>query len=276
VQTIQDLFCGSKCFRQFCVKCMPHGLRQLVAARDLGICEWCGLDGQQLLERLQALTSSSDRRQLLEVQAPQMLEIGAARLGKLLSTPAMQYIWHCDHEVAVFEGGGLCSQSNARTLCLACHHKQTSHQAAMRAHKRGLKRFEEEEEGEQVPARSFAEVPWDSEGEDDVWLDPGAKSRRKKRATRPPPPPPPPPPPLLPLPRQGLLSSRAAPAPPPASGATGAAAAAAKRKREEDDTSEEPGTPARRRLAPPTTPSTPGAPSSIASDPWSPPPVKFR
>ena len=53
-----------------------------------------------------------------------MLDLGPSLLSKLLKTTHMQYIWQCDHELPVYQGGGLCTQTNARTLCLACHHIQ--------------------------------------------------------------------------------------------------------------------------------------------------------
>ena len=34
--------------------------------------------------------------------------------------------WQADHIVAVVEGGGLCGLDNFRTLCTACHKKQTA------------------------------------------------------------------------------------------------------------------------------------------------------
>ncbi|MBA3686450.1 MAG: HNH endonuclease [Planctomycetes bacterium] len=34
-------------------------------------------------------------------------------------------LWQADHRVAFSEGGADCGQGNLRTLCLACHRRQT-------------------------------------------------------------------------------------------------------------------------------------------------------
>ena len=64
IRTIQDFFCRHNCFQIYLAKCQPQGLRRLVAARDEGVCEACGLDGQRLLEQLNALSAIADRRQV--------------------------------------------------------------------------------------------------------------------------------------------------------------------------------------------------------------------
>lgn len=43
------------------------------------------------------------------------------------------HLWEADHVVPVVEGGGRCGLENLRTLCLACHGKETAALAARRA-----------------------------------------------------------------------------------------------------------------------------------------------
>ena len=45
-------------------------------------------------------------------------------------------LWEMDHIVPVVEGGGSCGLDNLRTLCVACHRKETAKLAKRRA-KRG-------------------------------------------------------------------------------------------------------------------------------------------
>ena len=45
--------------------------------------------------------------------------------------------WHADHIIPVYEGGGLCSLDNLRTLCVMCHNTVTNEQNRQRRkHKR--------------------------------------------------------------------------------------------------------------------------------------------
>lgn len=43
------------------------------------------------------------------------------------------YLWHADHIKPVFQGGGMCTIENLRTLCVPCHADVTKKQAAQRA-----------------------------------------------------------------------------------------------------------------------------------------------
>jgi len=36
--------------------------------------------------------------------------------------------WDADHIIAVHDGGGSCGLDNIRTLCIACHKKNTAEQ----------------------------------------------------------------------------------------------------------------------------------------------------
>jgi hypothetical protein len=178
VQRRQDLFCAGACYAAYIAKCTSNGLRRQVAFRDAGVCEMCDLDCQVLLEQLLVMSRVQDRRRLLAAKAPAFLQQADAVLDKLLQTPHMQYLWHCDHDVAVFEGGGLCTQSNARTLCVPCHRSQTTAQAGQRALQRAAsalpkavpakKRKAATEKPPMVKRRSFTTVNW-QDGDDDAW-----------------------------------------------------------------------------------------------------------
>jgi hypothetical protein len=51
-------------------------------------------------------------------------------------------LWHADHKIPVWEGGGECGIENMRTLCVCCHAVVTASQAKERAKRKG-KRQEE-------------------------------------------------------------------------------------------------------------------------------------
>lgn len=88
---------GEGCVHEHCVRSQPGYARRCVWARDRGVCALCG-------------KRASGRRAGRE--------------------------WQADHVVPVSEGGGSCGLENLRTLCTACHRRETAALAARRAKNR--------------------------------------------------------------------------------------------------------------------------------------------
>ena len=74
-------------------------------------------------------------------------------LNRLAEKPSGGRAWECDHKIAVYEGGGMCTVDNAQTLCVVCHAAKTKAQAKSRAAKR--RRDAEATQSTHRPAHRF-------------------------------------------------------------------------------------------------------------------------
>jgi len=108
VPTRRRTFCSKACVHEWKLRTDPGYLRQQVFLRDRGVCAACGLD------------TMATGRVPLRRQAPPHHQ--RAR--------GSGHLWQADHIVPVTEGGGECGLENIRTLCTACHKRET---AALRA-----------------------------------------------------------------------------------------------------------------------------------------------
>lgn len=95
-------FCSPECVHEWRIRTDPGYVRELVLARDKGICIRCGRDARRL-------------------KRP-----GYARRSG----------WEAHHKVAVVEGGGECGLDGYETLCFECHDAETAALAARRAEAR--------------------------------------------------------------------------------------------------------------------------------------------
>ena len=105
-------FCSDYCVHQWRLRSDPGYLRDLVFARDRGLCAVCHTDTVRAYADLRR-TRGSARRQALE-------------LWGLKSITARRSLWDADHIRPVAEGGGQCDLENLRTLCLPCHREATA------------------------------------------------------------------------------------------------------------------------------------------------------
>jgi hypothetical protein len=102
-------FCDDACVHEWRLRSDPGYLRGQVLARDRGVCAVCGLDTLEFTRRLKIIPNRKRNE-----------------LKKGLGIPLRRNsFWDADHVVAVAEGGGECSLSNLRTLCLWCHEAAT-------------------------------------------------------------------------------------------------------------------------------------------------------
>lgn len=108
-------FCSDACVVQWRMRTSPQFLRQMVLARDGGVCALCGLDTGSLAYQLRAARRVSQQHFVTLADAHGYSAKDAARA-----------LWHADHIIPVADGGGECDLSNLRTLCTPCHKKITA------------------------------------------------------------------------------------------------------------------------------------------------------
>jgi len=104
-------FCSEWCVHEWRLRSDPGYLRDQVWERDRGVCASCGADTAAAYADLKR-SRGGHRVRLLNCW-------GLRRLNR-------RSLWDADHIVPVVEGGGECDLSNLRTLCLACHRRETA------------------------------------------------------------------------------------------------------------------------------------------------------
>lgn len=105
-------FCSEYCVHQWRMRSDPGYLREMVFARDRGVCAACAADTVAIYAALKRAR-------------------GAARAAGLSiygmrTIASRRSLWDADHIVPVVEGGGQCDVDNLRTLCLPCHREATA------------------------------------------------------------------------------------------------------------------------------------------------------
>lgn len=146
----QRTFCGNpECLHLWKLRSDTNYQAEHVLERDKGVCVLCGVDCLALLEELKLLQTREARARygadkyvpasyaaVRPVSFPEFHErcdaLGLPRHHRALG----RRLWEMDHTVPVIEGGGSCGLENLRTLCWACHRKETAALAARRAEAR--------------------------------------------------------------------------------------------------------------------------------------------
>lgn len=103
-------FCSEWCVHEWRLRTDPGYLREQVLRRDRAICAICRIDTHRAY--LELKRSRGERRQ------KRLEQWGLKRMTR-------RSLWDADHIVPVVEGGGECDLDNLRTLCLACHRRET-------------------------------------------------------------------------------------------------------------------------------------------------------
>lgn len=121
----RQTFCSNDCVREHKIRTNPGYVRQLLFARDRGVCAICGLDTvaeeQRLaLEITAALRPDGNRLDWISAQ-----KRFATRMGAKFTARRHGGFWDADHIVPVVEDGGECGLDNYRTLCILCHKAET-------------------------------------------------------------------------------------------------------------------------------------------------------
>ena len=105
-------FCSDYCVHQWRLRSDPGYLRDLVFARDRGICQSCSTDTVAAYAELKRSRGNARAQ--------------ALALWGMNSVTARRSLWDADHILPVAEGGGQCDLDNLRTLCLPCHREATA------------------------------------------------------------------------------------------------------------------------------------------------------
>ena len=132
-----DLFCSETCLRAYDQGMSASALRRALYERERGVCVKCGLDCDALVRAVRVHRKRSKRVAEILRMAPAFGQRGSkVLLNRLAEKPSGGRAWECDHKIAVYEGGGVCTVDNAQTLCVVCHAAKTKAQAKSRAAKR--------------------------------------------------------------------------------------------------------------------------------------------
>lgn len=159
-------FCSDACVHQHKLRTDPAYQARHVLKRDRGVCESCGLDcvalvaeleGERLrigreitaVQRYRCLTEypyehgTCGHEQCRDRMASDWIRYtdtgrrawAEYLLGRGIPPSMMRRnrLWEMDHRVPVVEGGGDCGLENLRTLCWACHRRETAALAGRRA-----------------------------------------------------------------------------------------------------------------------------------------------
>ncbi|KAI4837445.1 DNA helicase [Plasmodium brasilianum] len=121
-----DLFCAGNCRKLYFLKKSSCSIRRLIYERDKGVCNICRLDCQNLIKQIKnkKYFSVKEKIDYFIKMYPLFIE-NIEHLKNILQKPTDGYIWHVDHILPVFKGGGEASFDNLQTLCTFCHKKKT-------------------------------------------------------------------------------------------------------------------------------------------------------
>jgi len=128
-------WCSQRCVDEYLVRKSPSSARQLVFARDKGVCAVCRVDTERvrrirklLWERKKGYASPTwgrwwdlDRARFRWQRFADWITQNVAASGG----QSYAHLWEADHVVPVAEGGGACGLENLRTLCKRCHGRET-------------------------------------------------------------------------------------------------------------------------------------------------------
>ncbi|SBT77869.1 DNA helicase, putative [Plasmodium ovale] len=121
-----NLFCEGNCRKLYFLKKSSCSLRRLIFERDKGICNICKMDCTKLLKEIKSKKyfSIHEKMDYFIKVYPLFIE-NVDHLKNILQKPKEGYIWHVDHILPVYKGGGEASFDNLQTLCTFCHKKKT-------------------------------------------------------------------------------------------------------------------------------------------------------
>lgn len=169
-------FCSDECVEQHLIRTQPAHAAKRVLERDHGVCRACGVDTVALLTELTSRLRDAIRvrivqpvecvlplswgsrcghHECIETAIDRAIRHGHRPYHDALRSPQFvawccersdpipphlrtckRRLWEMDHITPVVEGGADCGLDNLRTLCWACHLRETAKLAARRAEAR--------------------------------------------------------------------------------------------------------------------------------------------
>lgn len=105
-------FCSDYCVHQWRMRSDPGYVRELVFARDRGVCALCAADTVSIYNALKRARGPA--------------RAAGLSLYGMKTIASRRSLWDADHVRPVAEGGGQCDLDNLRTLCLPCHREATA------------------------------------------------------------------------------------------------------------------------------------------------------
>jgi len=112
--------CSKECLHQWKLRSSSKYLRQYVYQRDLGICAFCSVDTRYTkisIENVWREFRLSGQHDPSKYQ-PLLNICGSLNIT---TKESVKSLWHADHIIEVYKGGGETGLENIRTLCIACH-----------------------------------------------------------------------------------------------------------------------------------------------------------
>jgi 5-methylcytosine-specific restriction enzyme A len=128
-------FCSEGCVDDWASRYSPTLMRQRVFRRDGGICALCGVDTTKL-----GMAFTAEWRRVKRARTEQERRDRAEFRQRYRWFFRRRTYWDADHIVPVVEGGGECTMTNIRTLCVPCHQRVTKEQSRNRASQRRWER----------------------------------------------------------------------------------------------------------------------------------------
>lgn len=157
-------WCSKACESQVVNRCHWDAARRVLAQRQRGVCQRCGLDTEALRAALRFYESvwrergwllsekfaglsvvEKNKMRALTAHWPEVKDVCRAIGKAALYSRFPGELWDANHIVAIAEGGSLCDQENLETLCLACH---ADHTAALKARLAKIERVRAKHDGD--------------------------------------------------------------------------------------------------------------------------------
>ena len=127
--SMAGLFCSKACREAYKATTSGSGLRDIVFARDAGVCASCGADGHSLVSRLKALKHADYGKKFsFALRSNPLWKHHTGLLRKLIETPRDGLAWEADHVHRVADGGGEAAADAVQTLCVPCHKGKTKNE----------------------------------------------------------------------------------------------------------------------------------------------------
>lgn len=140
-------WCSTECAEEGAIRSNQSYARFKVEERDKGVCAKCCMDTRYVKSLLDPLLKEAANRwrepwvgeELRNIVFRALIDLGFSprvasggaghRWAGVLNT----HLWEMDHTTPVVEGGGGVGLEGLRTLCRACHHRETTALAGRRA-----------------------------------------------------------------------------------------------------------------------------------------------